>query len=244
VAQKSSSGKKNAAWGSAFIDQFSRDLKVDFPDISGFSAKNLRYCRAFYRFYSDAAIWQQAVAKLTHASQAPPHPKRHKFIPDSSYRPIVGYNRRDFTPFPNPTGVPMDKKYFISWLIMFIAWMAGSFVVHGVLLHDDYAKLPNLFRSETDSQKYMHLMLLAHVIMAGAMVWIYRLGVQNKPWLGQGLRFGLAVVLLNIVPYYTIYYVVQPMPGAMVIWQIALDGALVLLLGVLLAFLYRQSAST
>ncbi len=56
--------EKNAAWGSAFIDQFSRDLKADFPDISGFSAKNLRYCRAFYRFYSDAAIWQQAVAKL------------------------------------------------------------------------------------------------------------------------------------------------------------------------------------
>lgn len=56
--------EKNAAWGSAFIDQFSRDLKADFPDISGFSAKNLRYCRAFYRFYSDAAIWQRAVAKL------------------------------------------------------------------------------------------------------------------------------------------------------------------------------------
>ena len=56
--------EKNAAWGSAFIDQFSRDLKADFPNISGFSAKNLRYCRAFYRFYSDAAIWQQPVAKL------------------------------------------------------------------------------------------------------------------------------------------------------------------------------------
>jgi hypothetical protein len=32
--------------------------------ISGFSAKNLRYCRAFFSFYSDIAIWQQPVAKL------------------------------------------------------------------------------------------------------------------------------------------------------------------------------------
>jgi predicted nuclease of restriction endonuclease-like (RecB) superfamily len=64
ISRSSSKREKNAAWGSAFIDQFSRDLKADFPDISGFSAKNLRYCRAFYRFYSDAAIWQRAVAKL------------------------------------------------------------------------------------------------------------------------------------------------------------------------------------
>ena len=28
------------------------------------SSKNLRYCRAFFRFYCDPAIWQQAVAKL------------------------------------------------------------------------------------------------------------------------------------------------------------------------------------
>jgi predicted nuclease of restriction endonuclease-like (RecB) superfamily len=63
--------EKNATWGSAFIDQFSRDLKADFPDISGFSAKNLRYCRAFYRFYSDTSIWQQAVAKLDDANTWP-----------------------------------------------------------------------------------------------------------------------------------------------------------------------------
>jgi predicted nuclease of restriction endonuclease-like (RecB) superfamily len=53
-----------AQWGSGFIDAFSRDLKGAFPDLGGFSSKNLRYCRAFFRFYCDPAIWQQAVAKL------------------------------------------------------------------------------------------------------------------------------------------------------------------------------------
>lgn len=55
-----------ARWGSGFIDAFSKDLKTEFPDMGGFSAKNLRYCRAFFRFYCDPAIWQQAVAKLPH----------------------------------------------------------------------------------------------------------------------------------------------------------------------------------
>lgn len=58
----------NAKWGSGFIDAFSKDLREAFPDVGGFSAKNLRYCRAFYRFYCDSAIWQQAVAKLENAS--------------------------------------------------------------------------------------------------------------------------------------------------------------------------------
>lgn len=54
----------HARWGSGFINAFSKDLRKTFPEVGGFSAKNLRYCRAFFRFYCDPAIWQQAVAKL------------------------------------------------------------------------------------------------------------------------------------------------------------------------------------
>ena len=56
--------ESHAQWGSGFIDAFSHDLRQAFPEVGGFSAKNLRYCRAFFRFYCDPAIWQQAVAKL------------------------------------------------------------------------------------------------------------------------------------------------------------------------------------
>jgi hypothetical protein len=133
----------------------------------------------------------------------------------------------------------MNKMYFIATAVIFVVWMLGSFVVHGVLLHEDYAKLPNLFRPESDAQQYFPLMLLAHVMLAGAFVWIYARGAEAKPWLGQGLRFGLAVAFLTIVPTYTIYYVVQPMPGIYVTKQIVFDGALMLVLGAVVAFVYR-----
>lgn len=136
----------------------------------------------------------------------------------------------------------MNKKFFIGWVVIFIFWMLGSFVVHGVLLHDDYAKLPNLFRPEAEAQTYFGLMLLAHVILAGALVWIYSRGVEAAPWLGQGLRFGLAIALLTVVPTYLIYYVVQPMPGMLVLKQIVFDGMLILVLGAITAFVYRQPA--
>jgi len=117
--------------------------------------------------------------------------------------------------------------------------MLGSFVVHAMLLRDDYMKLPNLFRPEADGQQYFPWMILAHVIMAGAFVWFYSNGAKTKSWLGQGLRFGLAVALLMILPIYTIYYVVQPTPGAIVIKQILFDSTLLVILGAVVAFVYR-----
>ena len=38
----------------------------------------------------------------------------------------------------------MNKNFLIAWVVLFIVWFAGSYVVHGVLLHDDYAQLANL----------------------------------------------------------------------------------------------------
>jgi hypothetical protein len=140
----------------------------------------------------------------------------------------------------------MNKKFFIGWVVLFVAWFAGSFVVHGLLLGSDYAALQGkLFRSEQDSQQYFPLMLLAHVMLAGAFVWIYARGREAvKPWLGQGLRFGLAIALLTIVPTYTIYYVVQPTPGILAVKQMIFDGVLILLLGVIVAWWYRGETAT
>jgi hypothetical protein len=86
-------------------------------------------------------------------------------------------------------------------------------------------------------------MLLAHVILSGAFVWIYARGVEPKPWMAQGVRFGIAVAMLTIVPTYMIYFVVQPMPGDVVIKQIVFDGVLTVILGVIVAWLYRSPAT-
>ena len=135
----------------------------------------------------------------------------------------------------------MNKRFLLAWLVLFIAWFIGSFIVHGVLLHADYAQLANLFRKESEAQNFLPLMILAHLIMSGAFVWIYARGVEPRPWLGQGIRYGVAIVLLTTLPLYLIYYVVQPMPGATVVKQIVFDGILVLILGAIAAFMYRNT---
>jgi len=137
----------------------------------------------------------------------------------------------------------MSKKFIIAWIVLFVAWLLGDFVVHAVLLHSGYMQLSNLYRTEGDQQKYFPLMILAHVIMSGALVWIYARGAEAKPWIAQGVRFGVAVALLTAVPNYLIYFVVQPMPGDVVIKQILWEGVLIVLLGTIVAWLYRDAAT-
>lgn len=133
----------------------------------------------------------------------------------------------------------MSKPFLSAWVVVFILWMLGDFLVHGVLLHADYAGLPSLFRTDADSQQYLPFIIIAHVVLAGAFTWIYARGQEARPWLPQGLRFGLAVALLTVVPTYTIYYVVQPMPGVTVVKQIIFDSIVILLAGVVVGFMYR-----
>jgi hypothetical protein len=136
----------------------------------------------------------------------------------------------------------MNRKFFIAWIVLFVAWFAGSFVVHGLLLGGDYKALEGtLFRTETDAHQYFPWMIVAHVLLSGAFVWIYAKGVESRDWFPQGLRYGVAIALLTIVPTYIIYFVVQPTPQALMIKQIIFDGALMLVLGVIVAFMYRDA---
>jgi magnesium-transporting ATPase (P-type) len=133
----------------------------------------------------------------------------------------------------------MNAKFLIAWLVIFILWMAAGFAVHGQLLADEYLAT-NLMRPVEEQQQFFVWMLIAHLLMAGAFVWIYARGREARPWPGQGLRFGLAIALLAVVPVYLIYYCVQPMPGILVVRQIAYDTIVVLILGAVVAFLYRE----
>ena len=134
----------------------------------------------------------------------------------------------------------MNKQFIISVIVIFVATMAAGFVVHATLLGADYAALPNLYRSEEDSQNYFKYMLIAHVLMSIGLTWIYRMGRQDKPWLPQGLRFGLAIIVLMTIPMYMIYYAVQPMPHDLVHKQMIYDSIAMLIIGPLIALLNQK----
>lgn len=54
----------NYKYGNKFIDDISRELKLEFPNIEGFSVRNLKYMKKFYLEYKDDELVQRCVAQL------------------------------------------------------------------------------------------------------------------------------------------------------------------------------------
>lgn len=57
--------QKSASWGDGWLKELSRELMTEFPDMKGFSHRNLQYIRQWYLFYNqEHTIVQQVVAQL------------------------------------------------------------------------------------------------------------------------------------------------------------------------------------
>jgi hypothetical protein len=132
------------------------------------------------------------------------------------------------------------KRYALAVVVVLILNNVFGFLIHGTLLQADYANYPNLLRTQEDVQAHFHWMLLNFLLFSLAFVWVYAQGVEDKPWPGQGLRFGLAVWLLTSVPTFLTFYAVQPWSGDVVLKQILYELPRGLVLGLAAAALYRK----
>ncbi len=56
--------QEQAGWGAKVVNQLSADLKTAFPDMQGFSPRNLKYMRAFAAAWQDFEIVQEVLAQL------------------------------------------------------------------------------------------------------------------------------------------------------------------------------------
>ena len=57
--------QETAGWGARVIDRLSYDLREAFPDMKGFSPRNLKYMRAFASAWPDKQIVQELLAQLS-----------------------------------------------------------------------------------------------------------------------------------------------------------------------------------
>jgi len=55
---------EHKSWGNKFIENLSRDIKIEFPEITGFSVRNMKYMAKFSTTYPDIEFVQRALHKL------------------------------------------------------------------------------------------------------------------------------------------------------------------------------------
>ena len=65
VGVKILEAQAHQGWGAKVIDQLSKDLRSEFPEMKGFSTRNLKYMRKFAEEYPGFEFVQEVLAQLT-----------------------------------------------------------------------------------------------------------------------------------------------------------------------------------
>ena len=55
---------EHKSWGNKFIENLAADIKLSFPEVKGYSVRNLKYMAKFAATYEDEDFVQQAVAQI------------------------------------------------------------------------------------------------------------------------------------------------------------------------------------
>lgn len=129
------------------------------------------------------------------------------------------------------------KKLVLTIIVVFVLANLTGYFIHAVWLAQDYAPVAEHYRPV--GQEKMLFIMLAYLSFAIGSVIVYAKGVENKPWLGQGVRFGILIALILAVPSFMIAYAVQPMPAILMVKQILFESINKIVLGIVTALLYR-----
>ncbi|MDZ7857671.1 DUF1016 N-terminal domain-containing protein [Sphaerotilus sp.] len=65
IGQRVLDKQTREGWGTRVIDRLSADLRDVFPDMKGFSPRNLKYMRGFAAAWPERSIVQEVLAQLT-----------------------------------------------------------------------------------------------------------------------------------------------------------------------------------
>src|ERR1700733_12955657 len=102
------------------------------------------------------------------------------------------------------------KRAALAFVVCLVIYTMANFVIHAVILQPLYQQTPQLLRAPQDGAAHMPFLLIGFVIFTLAFVWIFGRGIEAKGWLGQGLRYGVAIWLIATVSRYLIYFAIQP----------------------------------
>ena len=121
----------------------------------------------------------------------------------------------------------------------FVLLSAGGYLIHDVWLADAYLETIAIWRPQDSMLTHLWAAYVANLILAAAAVLIYTRGVESKPWLGQGIRFGILLALVTAVPQSLVQWVVLPVSYRLAAQWIVGEGLLAVLVGILVAAVCR-----
>jgi hypothetical protein len=127
------------------------------------------------------------------------------------------------------------KKKIGAIVASFALLSVGGYLIHNVWLMQDYRAHSELWRSQDAMLHRLLHIYIANLIFSIGAVLIYARGVEAKPWVGQGIRFGILLVLVTVVPNSLVQYFVYPLPHQLVLKWIMGGSFLTLIVALAIA---------
>lgn len=135
------------------------------------------------------------------------------------------------------------KKLVLAIVAAYIALMLTNYLVHQIWLMSDYAAIPASHRSTAGIMHRFWVMAIGQFIFSAMFAYIYTRGAEKKPWIVQGIRYGILMTFLVMVPTALGEYVVYIVPYMLAIkWMIA-GGIQMIILGMIVAGICSESAA-
>lgn len=139
----------------------------------------------------------------------------------------------------------MDIKRTAGAIVAgYVVQFVGLFLIHVVWLKQDYMDTAALWRTQDALAHRMWIMLVADLLFVIAAVLIYARGVESKPWVGQGIRFGILLALLTTINGSLAAYVILPMSHLLAVKWIIGEGILNIVLGLVIAVICQPKPAT
>lgn len=137
----------------------------------------------------------------------------------------------------------MELKRLVPAIVVgYVLLLALGYLIHGVWLRPVYDEYVTLWRSEEVMLHKRWVLWVGQLIFTVLFAWVYTRGVEDKPWLGQGIRYGIIMTLLAVVPAVCTEYVVFPIPYTLALkWMVA-GGVQLVVFGVVVAAFCKQPA--
>jgi hypothetical protein len=118
---------------------------------------------------------------------------------------------------------------------VFAVMVATSWLVHGILLRSEYLLVAIYFRPFPVIQARIWIILVGQAIFSAAFVYIYTRGLESKPWLWQGVRYGVLVWVLAVIPASAAEFVTMFLPHQLVLRWIGYGLLQLVLAGIAVA---------
>lgn len=135
------------------------------------------------------------------------------------------------------------KKCVLATVVVYVLLAGSGYVVNELWLTPAYEQVQqdhNTFRDLEGMNQKMWIHFVALLFFAAMFVYVYTKGVENKPWIQQGICYAVVIWFLVSAPAAMYQHVFYRVPASLAMKWMAASAVEILLAGLIVAAIYKR----